>query len=226
MSTTHVFVETNWVVDFVAPAISRNPGAGKLLERSRRGEVVLHVPAIALSEAHKVVRERSLRADLDNIRAFVRDLKESAVIDEQAANVMFEVLSRFQQYVAREKVEAPKRIGALLQEPAIDVFHLDEAMLARSTHLAAETGLELQSFDLAILAAVVVRGAALRDAGDEVSFCTLDAHLQPWDRNRNRKDELGDLLEDAGVWVYGDFLMVEPPRPPGWPPVSRDRAAR
>jgi predicted nucleic acid-binding protein len=72
MSAQHVFVETNWVVDLVAPALSRSPGASELLERSRRGEVVLHVPAIALSEAHKVVRERSLRADLENLRAFLR----------------------------------------------------------------------------------------------------------------------------------------------------------
>lgn len=216
MSAQHVFVETNWVVDLVAPALSRNPGASELLERSRRGELILHVPAIALSEAHKVVRERSLRANLENLRAFVRDTRDAGGIDEATANSTFDLLSRFQNHIATEKLEAPKRIPALLQERAVDVFPLDEAMLVRSTKIAAETGLELQSFDLAILAAVLVRGEALHAAGDQVAFCTLDTHLQPWDRNGAPKKELADLLAAAGVWVYGDFALEAPVRPEGW----------
>lgn len=92
-------------------------------------------------------------------------------------------------------------------------FHLDEEMLLRSTQLAAETALELQSFDAAILAAVLVREAKLHMERNEVSFCTHDTHLQPWDRNGRRRDELADLLDDAGVWVYGDFLLEAPARP-------------
>ncbi len=150
---------------------------------------------------------------MDNIRAFVRQVRESGDIDESAANATFDVLSRFRQYIAREKATAPGRIAALLQEAAIDVFHLDEEMLLRSTQLAAETALELQSFDAAILAAVLVRGARLHKEGNEVSFCTHDTDLQPWDRNGKRKDELADLLDGAGVWVYGDFLLEAPARP-------------
>lgn len=103
------------------------------------------------------------------------------------------------------------------QERTLDVFHLDEEMLVRSTQLTTETGLKLESFDNAILAAVLVRGAALRDAGYEVCFCTTDTHLQPWDKDGNRKNELRDLLDDVGVWVYGDFLLEWPPRPPSSP---------
>jgi predicted nucleic acid-binding protein len=217
MSTTHVFVETNWVVELVAPLISRNPGARELLERSRRGELVLHVPAIALAEARKVIRERSPRADLGGIRAFIRDRRQRGELEEAAANASFDLLSLYQQHVANEKAVAPERISALLQDDALDVFHLDEEILVCSTHLAAETGLELQSFDQAILAAVLVRGAALRGPDSEVCFCTYDSDLQPWDRNRRPKVELGALLERAGIWVFGDFFMEEPPRPPGWP---------
>ena len=130
MPAQHVFVETNWVVDLVAPALSRNPGASELLERSRRGELSLHVPAIALSEAHKVVRERRLRVDLENLRAFVRDTRDAGGIDEATANSTFDLLSRFQNHVANEKLEAPKRIAALLQDRAVDVFPLDEVMLS------------------------------------------------------------------------------------------------
>lgn len=220
MSTKHVFVETNWVVDVVAPLISRNPGASELLERSRRGEFVLHVPAIALSEARKVIREKSPRTELGNlgnIRAFISDRRKRGGIDDSAANAAFEILSQFQQHVEREKAVAPERIAALLQESTLDVFPLDEAMLVRSTQLAAETGFHLDSFDNAILAAILVRAAALRDAGHEIYFCECDSDLQPWDKKGKRREELGALLDDAGIWVYGDFLLKEPLRPSSWP---------
>jgi predicted nucleic acid-binding protein len=213
----HVFVETNWIVDLVAPLISGNPAARELLERSRRGELMLHVPVISLSEARKVIREKSPRAEIGSIRTFIRDQKEGGEIDESAANAAFELLSQFQQHVKKERDAAPNRIAALLQEQALDVFPLDEAMLVRSTKLSAETSLFLESFDNAILAAILVRAAALREAGNELFFCEQDHHLQPWDKNGNRKNELGDLFDEAGIWVYGDFLLEKPRQPPGWP---------
>jgi hypothetical protein len=56
-------------------------------------------------------------------------------------------------------------------------------MLTRSVDLVSETALNLNPFDLSILAAILTRGAALRGQSHDVSFCTLDADLQPWDRN-------------------------------------------
>lgn len=67
----HVFAETNWVVDIAAPMLSRNPGATKLLARAAAGELTIHVPSISLAEARKVIRERPVRSDLVNVRAFV-----------------------------------------------------------------------------------------------------------------------------------------------------------
>ena len=93
-----------------------------------------------------------------------------------------------------------------------NVFALDETMLARSTNLALEIALDLKPFDLCILAAVLTRGAMLHGQGHEVSFCTTDGDLQPWDRNGRRID-LADLFDAAGVRVFGDFLMQTPPRP-------------
>jgi predicted nucleic acid-binding protein len=122
----HVLVETNWVVDVVAPSLSRNPDAVALYESARRGDVVLHVPAICLIETKKVVRERRVRADLEAIRSFIRDRKASAEIDEPTANASFEVLSRFQQYVANERTHAPRRIADLAADLSINVFPLDE----------------------------------------------------------------------------------------------------
>jgi hypothetical protein len=108
-------------------------------------------------------------------------------------------------------------VSALLDDPAVDVFPLDEQSLLRSTQLAADTGLDLQPFDLAILAAVLARGELLHTEGNEFAFCTLDADLQPWDRRGALKVELADLFKTAGIWVYRDFLLQTPERPDTWP---------
>ena len=52
---------------------------------------------------------------------------------------------------------------------------------------------------------------------EETVFCELDFHLQPWDKNSNRKDRLVELYDAARVWVYGDFLLQSPEKPAEWP---------
>jgi hypothetical protein len=42
-----------------------------------------------------------------------------------------------------------------------------------------------------------------------VGFCELDSDLQPWNRNGERRSILGDLYDNARIWVYGDFLLEE-----------------
>jgi predicted nucleic acid-binding protein len=50
-----VLVETNWVVDFIAPAHLQSPQAVQLLQRAQAGEFELYVPAICLTEARETV---------------------------------------------------------------------------------------------------------------------------------------------------------------------------
>jgi predicted nucleic acid-binding protein len=95
MMSKHVLVETNWIVDVVAPSLSRNRDAVALCESARRGEVILHVPAICFVEARKVIRERRPRADLEAIRSFIRDRRDSDELDGPIADAGFDVLSRF-----------------------------------------------------------------------------------------------------------------------------------
>ena len=54
----HVFVETNWVVDVLAPAHHREPSAVRLQDRAVDGELTLHVPSICFTEARKVIPNR------------------------------------------------------------------------------------------------------------------------------------------------------------------------
>jgi hypothetical protein len=55
-----VLVETNWVVDVVAPAHLKSPQAIQLLLRAQNGEFKLYVPAICFAEARETVPRHSL----------------------------------------------------------------------------------------------------------------------------------------------------------------------
>jgi len=47
----HVFVETNWVFAYAAPAHHKRLDAVELLARARANEVRIHLPAPCLTEA-------------------------------------------------------------------------------------------------------------------------------------------------------------------------------
>lgn len=71
----HVFVETNWVVDYAAPAHFREPSAVALLERAERGDIKLFVPNFALIEARKVISEKGrfqVRDEVAGIREYLK----------------------------------------------------------------------------------------------------------------------------------------------------------
>lgn len=92
-------------------------------------------------------------------------------------------------------------------------------MLDRCASLS-QAKLDLQPFDQAILAAILVRAEELRAEGiAEMDFCELDSHLQPWDKDSNPTKPLTELYHKARVWVYGDFLLQAPAKPAGWPNV-------
>lgn len=81
-----VLVETNWVMDVIAPAHLQNPQAIQLLTRAQAGEFDLYVPAICLTEARETVPRRFLDSDLqpwDKSRypkPILRDLYDQARI--------------------------------------------------------------------------------------------------------------------------------------------------
>ena len=51
----HVFVETNWLPDYAAPAHHKVPDAVRLLERGQRGEFILHIPNVSFMEASQSI---------------------------------------------------------------------------------------------------------------------------------------------------------------------------
>jgi predicted nucleic acid-binding protein len=211
----HVFVETNWVVGYAAPAHFREPSAVELLHRAERCEIELYVPNLALIEARKVILTRDryqARDEVAGMREFLKRQIAAGNLRSSSRVEMDAVLSQYETHLNTERVKAPERIAELAANPRVNVLALDEEMLRRSTELATTPRIELQSFDLAVLASVLVWADRRRPGGQLLSFCEKDSDLQPWNKDGSRRLPIADLYDDAGVWVYGDYTMSRPPR--------------
>ncbi len=218
MRPTAVLVETNWVVDVVAPAHLQSPQAFQLLSRAEAGEFELHLPAICLTEARETVPRRfSPRALSADLRKFVRWARERGRVTAEDANTVFGVFNQFDGLVANELTKVPERLDALAKRPGLKVFALSEPMLERQVSIGA-MDLSLKPYDLAILAALLVRAEELESEGHSwVGFCELDSDLQPWDKSGALKPILSDLYNASRIWVYADFLVEDGDElPEGW----------
>ncbi|MEM8642932.1 MAG: hypothetical protein AAGG51_29565 [Cyanobacteria bacterium P01_G01_bin.54] len=211
-------METNWIVDVIAPAHQQNLQAIELLQRAESGEFELFVPAICLAEARETVPRRfANESRSDNLRKFVRWARSQSLLVPEDASITFQVLEKFDALVVNELRKVPDKLAALASKPALNAFPLSESMLERQVAIGA-MALSLKPYDLAILAAVLVKSEELQQAGhDWVGFCELDSDLQPWTKKGAPKPILKNLYDESHVCVYGDFLLEEIDElPEGW----------
>jgi predicted nucleic acid-binding protein len=93
----HVFVETNWVFGYAAPAHHKQDAAVKLLDQARRNELRLHVPALCLMEARRpVMTQCQPRDEAKAIREFLSWAKDAGSISPEQASATRHVLERFE----------------------------------------------------------------------------------------------------------------------------------
>lgn len=210
MKPQAVLVETNWVVDVIAPGHLQSPQAVQLLQRARDGEFELYVPAISLTEARETIPRRfAPRSVSQDMRKFVRWAREESRVTVEDAQVVFRVFDQFDGLVANELAKIPERLDNLASDPALTIFPLSEPMLERQVSLGA-MDLLLKPYDLAILGAILVKGEELRRAGHTwVGFCELDTDLQPWDKRGVLKPILSELYNNSKIWVYSNFLLED-----------------
>jgi hypothetical protein len=204
----HVFVETNWVVGVAAPAHHKLEDAEDLLRRATAGEVRLHLPAVCLTEARFTIpRKFQPRTEAKAIRTFVAWAKDIGRLTASEDEVVRRAVDMFESSVRAE-------LNALAS------FSENTSMAGcdRSASSVAPSELDLEPFDQAILAAVLVRAEVLYAQGSaDVFFCQRDGDLRPWDRHGSAKQHLARLYDASRVWVYEDFALAVPLRPADWP---------
>jgi predicted nucleic acid-binding protein len=215
----HVFVETNWVVDYAAPAHRQTPAARGLLERARRGDLRLYLPSLCIVEARKVIVNRfQPRGEADAIRHFVRWATTAGKLSSPDRDIVMRTVNMFENRVREELGNLDTSLAALRSDVGLEIFPLNDDQLKLAIEISFLA--DLNPFDQSVLAAVLGRSDAIRaiDPTAEFAFCELDGDLQPWDKQGRARPDLLDLYDPRRIWVYGDFDMAAPVRPPNWQP--------
>jgi predicted nucleic acid-binding protein len=209
----HVFVETNWVVEFGAPAQLRHPEALALAQQAQHEEIRFYVPTVCLTEARQVFRSKyQPRNQANSVRSYLNWAMANNTQTDTDCKTVHRILDQYEAAVSADLQQPERWMAALRTNPGVEVFPLNDAMLTRAVELSTQN-LDLKPFDQAILAAILVRGEELRDGGaGDVCFCELDRDLQPWNREGATKEPLKSLYNAAQIWVYGDFAMESPLR--------------
>jgi hypothetical protein len=179
----HVFVESNWLFAYAAPAHHQIRAAVELLDRARQGEFTLHLPNLCLGEAREAILAKCQpRKEATALRQFLSWSEPAGIVTHADAVTTRATVEKFENSVKRDLGKLDAVFQELAEAPHVRIFGLDEQMLQRATRLALD-GIAMQPFDQAILASVLVRSSQLWDAGERrISFRETDADLKPWDK--------------------------------------------
>lgn len=213
----HVFVETNWLFAYAAPAHHQVPAAAELLDRARNGEFTLHLPTLCIGEARRVIRTKCQpRTEANALRRFLAHATTTGQVAAADATTTRTILNQYESSIKADLDTLDDRLNNLARLPHLRIFGLDDDMLTRTTELAL-SGITPRPFDQAILGAVLVSAERLWAAGERrLSFCNIDTDLQPWGRTGDAKPELRAAYDNAHIWVYGDFTLTQPARREGF----------
>jgi len=214
----HVFVETNWIVDYAAPAHHQLPAAVELLKRAGSGELKLYLPSICVSESWRPLQKKisEVRSEADHVRKFLIWAKSEGIVTKGEDDVTRPVLDRMESRVTTDLERLDKVFQELSEKAGLEIFDLTQEMLEKCTQLSY-LGLGLGPFDQAILSAVIVRAKQIsnEDGAADLAFCETDKDLQPWGKAGGREPLLR-IYDEARIWVYSDFLLEAPPKPQNW----------
>ncbi len=156
----HVFIETNWVVAYAAPAHHKIPAALELFDRAASGEIKLHLPVICISEARRPIFERfQSRNEADRVRQFLLWARDSGMVNANEEEATRRVLDRMEGRVKADLEGLDEALNNLRAAKGVEIFNLSQKMLERCAELA-HAKLDLQPFDQAILAATLVISAS------------------------------------------------------------------
>jgi hypothetical protein len=165
----HVFAETNWLVGCLAPAHHKLNAALELLEKAGNGQVVIHIPTICVAECQRPLREKfQVKLEADRVRKFLLWAKSNGTIGPEQEETVRRTLSQMEGLVRRDLDRLTDSLKELCVETGIDVFHIEEEMWLRNTALS-HSGLQLQPFDQAILASILVRPSSFKNRVSIVS---------------------------------------------------------
>jgi hypothetical protein len=100
----HVFVETNWLHAYAAPAHHKVPEAVTLLERAERGEFILHIPNASFAEARQSIQTKCQPVDGPGVHRYIRWAHKNGELNDEQANAAHQLADRYVQGI--NKIES------------------------------------------------------------------------------------------------------------------------
>jgi predicted nucleic acid-binding protein len=99
----HVFVETNWLIGYAAPAHQKAYAAVDLLKKANRGEVRFYLPSICLSECLRPIRQKfQVRSEADRVRNFLVWAKGENIVEAAVDEIVRRTLDQRESLVRRD----------------------------------------------------------------------------------------------------------------------------
>ena len=99
----HVFVESNWLFSFAAPAHHQVPSAADLLERARKGEFILHLPSVCIGEARQAIMAKCQpRHEANALRRFLSFSEPAGGVTKVDADVTRTVLQKYENRIRQD----------------------------------------------------------------------------------------------------------------------------
>lgn len=167
----HVFVETNWLIEVARPIPA--PEAQRLLERSRAGDLQLHVPWVSVHEAKRTL-DRIIREDLgfpETMMGFVVAEFIAGRLTPQDKQVADALAARGAQNRKYAIANIGPTIDALLG--GVEIIAPSEPAIAKT--LALYSVKSLKPWDELVLGAVLTKASDLHAAGErDLYFCNLN----------------------------------------------------
>src|ERR1035438_6374722 len=122
----HVFVETNWVFAYAAPAHRKNLNAVALLKRAGAGDLRLHLSSPCLIEARQAIRWKCQpREESEAVRSFLVRAIAEHTISREHDRIVRETLAKFERQMHSELSQLGEVIDGLLRRDALDVHSLN-----------------------------------------------------------------------------------------------------
>jgi len=135
----HVFVETNRVYSFSAPAHHKVRAAVKILDRAREGEIRIHLPSVCLTEVRRPILTKCQPGkEADAIRQFLLWARAEHVVSPEQDQSTREVLVLFEQRVRAELRGLEDSLASLFQTNGLELFPLSERMLEKPICVSAK----------------------------------------------------------------------------------------
>ena len=149
---SHVFVETNWVHGYAAPAHHQVPDAVALLERAKKGEFTLHIPNVSFMEGRQSIQSKCQPTDTAGFHRYIQWAHHAGELADGQASDAHHLMEKYGQSIKKDLKAVSSTLRRIADLPCVRVFAFDDEMLDLANQLAL-TDAAKKPFDHAILAA-------------------------------------------------------------------------